>query len=369
MNEKELSPGLEALVDQLMNDPVSFKLRNGLGLLIDQGIEFGHLRGLIRRIYDLNESQLYDISNANSGTLGKLNKKDTEARMKLYTRKVNKQKPEKTYYRIYAEGDSWFQFPRFIKDVIDWLNDRDDFLIISDAYGGDWITNILYEEQYVTGLTTYTPEFFLISGGGNDLVGNHRLGVMVDKNSNYDTVKYKSAEDIKSEVLSDAQKSMILNAQRHLNKEFYALIAVFELQYTLLFNKLYKSNNKHQNIISITQGYDYPIPDNNRRFSVRTPLQPLVNAFLDNGNWLYTPIMFTMIYEFNEMLASFAHKYDKVYHVDNRGLARDKNDWFDELHYKSHIYRSVADTYDQIIRNAKQGRVKKIVRSSEIKRQ
>jgi hypothetical protein len=116
---------------------------------------------------------------------------------------------------------------------------------------------------------------------------------------------------------------------------------------------------------------------------VRTPLQPLVNAFLDNGNWLYTPlmmkgildpgmqqsIMFTMIYEFNEMLASFAHKYDKVYHVDNRGLARDKNDWFDELHYKSHIYRSVADTYDQIIRNAKQGRVKKIVRSSEIKRQ
>jgi hypothetical protein len=300
----------------------------------------------------------------------------------VYTKKVNKQKSGKRYYRIYAEGDSWFQFPRFIKDVIDWLNDRDEFLIVSDAYGGDWITNILYEEQYVTGLTTYAPDFFLISGGGNDLVGNHRLGVMVDQISNYSTLKYNNLEDIKSEILNHDQKQWIFDAQKHLNKEFYALIGVFKLQYTLLFNKLYKSNNKHTNVISITQGYDYPIPNNDRRFSLRTPLQPLVNAFLDNGNWLFTPlmikgiidqkmqqaIMFTMIYEFNEMLSSFSHKYENVYHVDNRGLATGKKDWYDELHYKSHIYSHVANAYDHIIRNAHHGGLKKVIRSIDLKK-
>lgn len=371
----------QKLIDRLMDDPILFVKENGIDEMIKAEFDFTHLRSMVCRIYDLNESQLLEMSNANGGTLGKMNKKDTDARMKLYKKKVDRQKSGKQYYRIYAEGDSWFQFPRFLKDIIDWLNDHDDFLIASEAYGGDWITNIVYEEQYVQGLSTYPPDFFLISGGGNDLVGNHRLGVMVDKQAKINTKKYSSVDQINSSILSTSEKQMIIKAQDHLNKEFYALLAVFQLQYTVLFNKLYGTKSKHKEIVTITQGYDYPIPSPKRRGSLKTPLQPLINSFLDTGNWLFTPlmikgildeytqrsIMFTMIFEFNEMLSSFTKVPDyKVFHVDNRGLTQSHDDWYDELHLKRYMYKRVANAYEYIIRNHRSLGDRRIIRTKDL---
>jgi hypothetical protein len=141
------------------------------------------------------------------------------------------------------------------------------------------------------------------------------------------------------------------------------LLTVFQLQYTALFNKIYGKNCKHKNVVTITQGYDYPIPSPKRRISLRTPLQPLVNTFLDSGNWLFTPlmikaildehtqrpIMFTMIFEFNEMLSSFTKNEDyKVFHIDYRGLTQSHDDWYDELHLKEHMYKPVAKAYYNI---------------------
>lgn len=193
--------------------------------------------------------------------------------------------------------------------------------------------------------------------------------------------KYSSLEQINSPILSHEEKEMILHAQQHLNKEFYALLAVFQLQYTVLCNKIYDDDCKHKNVITITQGYDYPIPSPKRRISLRTPLQPLVNTFLDSGNWLYTPlmikgildeytqrsIMFTMIFEFNEMLSSFTkiEKY-KVYHVDSRGLTTSHDDWYDELHLKSHVFKRVAKTYEYIIRNHETLGDRRIIRTREV---
>lgn len=378
---EELKEKQQKLIDRLMDDPIIFVRENGIAEMINADFDFTHLRSMVCRIYDLNENQLLEMSNANGGTLGKMNKKDTDHRMNLYKKKVDRQKSGKQYYRIYAEGDSWFQFPRFLKDIIDWLNDNDDFLIASEAYGGDWITNIVYEEQYVQGLSTYPPDFFLISGGGNDLVGNHRLGVMVDKTAKIASKKYSSIDQINSTILSEKEKQMIIKAQDHLNKEFYALLAVFQLQYTVLFNKIYADDCKHKNVVTITQGYDYPIPSPKRRISLRTPLQPVINSFLDTGNWLFTPlmikgildehaqrsIMFTMIFEFNEMLSSFTkiQKY-KVFHVDNRGLTTSHDDWYDELHLKKHLYKRVAKSYEYIIRNHRSLDNRRIIRTKDL---
>lgn len=371
------------LVDSLMKDPIEFVKNNGIEQLVAAEINFRHLRGMVCRIYDINENKLHEISNANQGKMGELNQKSTEDRMKLYEKKIDKQKPGKQYYRLYAEGDSWFQFPRYLKDIIDWLNERDDFFIMSDAYGGDWITNIIYEGQYVDSLTTYGPDFFLISGGGNDLVGNHRLAVMVNKKADIKDKKYASIDEIQSPILNEHQRRMILLAQEHINKEFYALLAVFQLQYTLLFNQVYDPKSKHKHMISITQGYDYPIPSPKRRFSLRTPLQPLVNNSLDTGKWLYTPmmikgildeatqqaIMFAMIYEFNEMLIGFTRnpdpKFSKIYHVDSRGLTKDQGDWYDELHLKAHNFKKVAKAYEHIIRNHERMGDQRVVRSRD----
>ncbi len=377
--DKIVTSEQQRLINELLSDPVHFVQDGGIQDLISVGIDYKHLRGMICRIYDINEDRLHEISNANKGTLGKLNRKSTKNRNKLYEKKIDKQELGKKYYRLYVEGDSWFQFPRFMKDIIDWLNDHDDFLIKSDAYGGDWITNIIYEGQYIEGLTTYPPDAFLISGGGNDLVGDHRLAVMVSKESRIKTKKYNSLGEINSPILNDKEKQMILDAQKHLNKEFYALLAVFELQYSLMFGQLYAEKSKFSEMITITQGYDYPVPSPKRRVSFRTPLQPLVNSVLDTGNWLYTPlkikgiideyaqrsIMFAMIFEFNEMLSGFSKKYEKIFHVDSRGLTSGQKDWYDELHLKKSYYKRVAKAYEHIIRNYESIGDNRIVRSKD----
>lgn len=368
------------LITRLLHHPISFHDENGIDQLIDQGITFQDLRELIRRIYDLNPDQLYRISNANKGIVGFLNRKSTRKRSRTFNHKVDQQKPGKNYIKIYAEGDSWFQFPFFIKDIIDWLDKNDDFLIKCEAYAGDWITNIIYEEQYVSGLSTYSPDFFLISGGGNDLVGNHRLGVMIAVNSNFQERKYHAEDEIKDNFLSEAQRNLIIKSQGYINKEFYALLNVFELQYSLLFRNLYSADSKHKDIISITQGYDFVYPSPKRRFSFRYPWQPLLNKLVDSGNWLFTPFMFSrirdpkiqqgvmlaMIYEFNNMLASFSQKYPNVFHIDCRGLANSEKDWFDEIHYKSHLFKKVAGAYEYVIREHRNLQGQKTIRAADL---
>ena len=80
---------------------------------------------------------------------------------------------------ILAEGDSWFQFPICVKDIIDWLIKEDNFAVYCIAAGGDWIANIIYEEKYIEELSVHALDVFLMSGGGNDMVGGNKLAVMV----------------------------------------------------------------------------------------------------------------------------------------------------------------------------------------------
>lgn len=323
---------------------------------------FDDLRYCVRKIYDLNENNLLKTSNANGGILGRLNRRSTKTRQKTYFRKIGRQKANKKYIRIYAEGDSWFLFPTFVKDIIDWLSKNDHYLIYSDAYGGDWITNIIYEGQYIEGLTTHSPDIFLVSGGGNDLVGNSRMAVMVSLSDDQDR-KYENADQLWNQGLTEFEKEMILLSQPCITKEFYSFVLVMKAQYYLLFKQLYSDKSKHKDIISITHGYAYPYPKKGRNFSLRYPLQPVVNSFLKSGQWLFRPLMIkgiidkklqrpivmTFIYEFNEMLQSVSKDFENVYHIDCRKIPRSQQDWYDELHLKSNIYKKVAQQYQKII--------------------
>jgi hypothetical protein len=347
------------LIDRMLHYPLNFT-QVDMQLLVNSGLEFDDLRQCVRKIYDLNEEQLKEISNANSGILGKLNRKSTSARQKEYYRKIEKQKSGKKYIRIYAEGDSWFQFPVFVDDIIDWLRKREDYLIFTEAYGGDWITNIIYEGQYITSLTTHSPEVFLISGGGNDLVGNNRMAVMVDTNANYP--KYTSDNPLNDPSLTKEETEMIMLAQPYITKELYAFLWVMKSQYSLLFNRLYAPDSKHREMISITHGYAYPYPKKGSNLSLN-PIQPIVNSFLDSGQWLFRPLMIkgildnkiqraivlSFIYEFNIMMIELANNYEKVYHVDCRKVPENQSDWYDELHLKSKKFKQVSDAYCKII--------------------
>ncbi len=325
---------------------------------------FQDMRHCIQRIYDLNEQQLLETSNANSGLLGKFNRKITHIRQKLYFRRVSNQKESKNYVRIYAEGDSWFLFPVFVRDIVDWLKKRKDFLIYSDAFGGDWITNIIYEGQYIESLSTYSPDIFLISGGGNDMVGNNRLAVMVSGKGDQPP-KYSKENPLTDSKLSQEERDYIMLAQPYITKDFYAFVYTMKVQYSLLFKNLYANKSKHKHLISITHGYAYPYPKKGSNFSWRYPLQPIVNKLMNSGQWLFRPLMIkgvlneeiqraiitAFIYEFNQMMMSIAMnpEFPNVYHIDCRHIPARQKDWYDELHLKSHVYKRVAGLYETVI--------------------
>jgi hypothetical protein len=345
------------LLNKMLKEPLSFT-DDDLDNLLSHGLNFEDLRDCLKRIYDLNEEQLTKESDSNTGRLGIWSNK---ARKNKYYKKIARQSRGSDYKHIFAEGDSWFQFPYFVKDVVDWLNDRDDYLIYCESSAGDWFTNILYQSQIVPALSTYGSQYFLISGGGNDLVGSDRIACMVSQNNQKS--KYTDASQITDMTVTDGQKNMILHAQAFITKEFYAYLWVIKAQYRILFGSLYAKNNKHNKVIAITHGYDYAIPSNKIGFDFRYPHQPIINKFIKTGKWLFNPLMikgitdfnlqkailFTFIFEFNQIFIDLAKRFDNVYHIDCRGIAESRDDWFDEMHLKNHANQKVARAYQYII--------------------
>jgi hypothetical protein len=78
---------------------------------------------------------------------------------------------------LVSEGDSWFQFPIYLEDVIDQLGG--EFNVWSVDAAGDTLQNMVIDDaEYMRALREQQPAVraFLFSGGGNDIVGADRDG-------------------------------------------------------------------------------------------------------------------------------------------------------------------------------------------------
>jgi hypothetical protein len=67
-----------------------------------------------------------------------------------------------------AEGDSWFQFPFVLKDVIDWTFER--YAVYCRSEAGDTLDNMVRRAEYLDALERTGGRVLLLSGGGNDMV-------------------------------------------------------------------------------------------------------------------------------------------------------------------------------------------------------
>lgn len=337
-------------------------------------VTFPELRQLLLRIFDQNEKSLQEASDATVGPIGRFNKKSTRKRNNFFRKKINRGCRNGVNKIVVAEGDSWFQFPFYIDDIIDHLIYNDDILVYSMAYGGDWLANILYEGKYIEEISKIIPDAFLVSGGGNDLVGAGRVAVMVDQHPGY-RPKYKDEQEIielnrhihkgDASLLQHYNPQMILAAQPYIRKEFYSFMWVLYMQYYLLFTSIQQSAS-FKNMLVLTQGYDYAIPHLELRFDFRYMLQPLINYVTGSSRWLFTPLMLkgfrgktlrdslihTFIFEFNLIFMDLVQLPDfpNVFHIDCRGVASLHDSWFDELHLKSHEYKRIAEVYADCIR-------------------
>jgi len=346
------------LLDLMIRHPLDFTDKDFIELVSIEGddeVTFDDLRNNLRRIYDMNESSLRSESDAMAGSFGKLNIAKQKKRRKYFFKRIREGKRTTDYKTIVAEGDSWFCFPKYVKDINEWLIRDPDINLYSIAAAGDWIANMIYEGKYIEELSLIEPDAFMISGGGNDFVGSYRLSFMI--NTNVDE-KLPDDEYIKA-CISDSFKAFILT---------------LKTQYWLLLSSLQHAK-KLKKLKIITQGYDYVIPSL-KKWRGPNLIQWVINQFFTaTGDWLCTPlklkglhdqlkqekILRHFIDEVNNMFSWLAnypnvdgvtgkeYKFSNMYHIDCRGVARNFNDWFDEIHLKSLRFKEIALVYKHII--------------------
>ncbi|MCP3927820.1 MAG: hypothetical protein GY705_01825 [Bacteroidetes bacterium] len=224
--------------------------------------------------------------------------------------------------RIVAEGDSWFQYPLLLKDTIDQLIDLENFqyAIYGLSEAGDLLSNIVIEDEISEAIDRENPDIFLISGGGNDMVGNSRMATLVHK---------YSANRL---------------PENYPNEKFDEFLDELERLYRKLFSRLLIAR-PHLKIIC--HGYDNAIPQNGKWLG-----KPLEKQNIKNKS-LQQKIVAVMIGRFNQRLQSIVNDFTgSVFHVDCQNLIGDKSNWHDELHPKDTGYFQVAQKFDEAIQKA-----------------
>ncbi len=221
--------------------------------------------------------------------------------------------------RIVSEGDSWFQFPFFLEDVIDHLSET--YAVLSRGRAGDTLANIMREkEEDIFGpLAQEAPHFFLISGGGNDMVGGGRLAELVP-----DFHPSLGPEDYADTPAFDAFIDDLLR------------------QYEALCEEI---GRRHPSVQVLVHGYDAPIPREDEDVWLGAPLRS--RGIMDPD--LQVQVMIAIMDRYNEALAGLAAGFDHVHHINCRGcLAQDH--WHDPMHPTSEGFACVAGLFDARIR-------------------
>ncbi len=398
---------IDELLDSLWVNPTSFFNNNDTNwrmLCSDlQHINMQKLSQITSSIYSGTNPMIENASLSSEGLLGSLNKSSHEKKIKRFKKKYTKEFSNKKLFPnnkiVLVEGDSWLEYPLFLHEITDNLISQENLAVYSLASGGDWAANIVYSGEYQQEYLSIKPDVFLISGGGNDIVEEHRLTNLITDNpiskndvflkdyeeyvvlrqnnkpvpmcnANFCPIEYQLFTDSISRFTNNVNVSelkKIVNGRRYLNTNFYRWLVTFKLEYKILFESLQKLDSTHFDSLKIiTQGYDYAIPNSKKKFGVR--------LLMENGKWLKKPletigitdqytqesIIMAIMFDFNEMLIELGKEYDNIYHVDVRGFTKflETHDnktpgsyWYDELHPNNKVFNQIAQTYIAIINN------------------
>lgn len=248
---------------------------------------------------------------------------------------------------LVAEGDSWLRLPGY-SDIADELEDL-GYDIESVAYHGDTIESMAYTDEQLDKLTgrfyrlkqkSKTPRAVLLSGGGNDLIGE-AFQVLLDYSGTTDQALNATIVDV---LIND-----------RICRAYETLVDLI----TRLCREYFGDNF----IPILVHGYANAVPDGRGYYWPLIPFRLkgpwLKDAFESKGHVdLQTNIktIEALICRFNRMLEGFAQNHNNVRHVDVRDLltneAEYKNDWRDELHPTRSAFERIAARFDQVIQKA-----------------
>lgn len=248
---------------------------------------------------------------------------ETTQRKRLYNRLKNTDR-----LRIVAEGDSWFQYPIRLKDILDQLYKL--YAIRSFAEAGDTLENYMKKKEYLKAIKEEEAQIFLVSGGGNDILGKQFREFLRAVPAENDGAYSRYLEDTFMKKLDDLEK-----------------------WYRDMFTELH---DRYPNLRILVHSYDYVIP-------VDTDLTPRKTSWL--GKYMIEKnikpqpereeVIKFILNRFNERLQKIAADYAGiVYYIDARNTV-ERNSWYDEIHPTNDGFGLVADKFVAVIESLRPG--------------
>ena len=233
---------------------------------------------------------------------GKLRNRHYEAVIKQFPNRV----------RMVSEGDSWFQHP-LVTDVIDHLGRV--YAIHCVAQAGDTLRNILQTGTYLDTIDQLKPRFFLLSGGGNDILGDQFRTYLKDNPDMNGAVGENPRRFLKDELFN----------------ELDSLRDVYETVFSLL-----KTN--HPDLHILVHGYDYIIPLSvtNKGWLGRYMIEKGISRQEDRQ-----AVISLILNEFNARMQGVAASFTNVSYINALNTVR-PHQWYDEIHPDGAGFQQVA---------------------------
>jgi len=242
---------------------------------------------------------------------------------------------------LVAEGDSWFDYP--LCDVLERLEDEHGYDVFSVAHRGDYLEDMAYRDGQLDGMLRMidrllsfgcSPEAILLSGGGNDLTGDH-FGLLLNHAASvHPGFNEKILEGLIDERLMDANVRLVGAV-----------------------SQLCRDRCGGRPLPILLHGYDYSVPDGRGFAGGWGPLpgpwlQPGFQAkgFADPAHC--TALVRELIERFNAMQARVAAlpEFAHVHFLDLRGTLPTspreyRKYWANELHPTDMGFSRVAERF------------------------
>lgn len=213
--------------------------------------------------------------------------------------------------KLVSEGDSWFQYPVLLEDVIDQLSS--DYAIRSLGAAGDLVSDMVTQNELVATVRAERPDAVLLSGGGNDLLGEGRL------------------------ELALAHFDPSLSVPDYMTPHFERTLAQTIRHYRNLLSRLVRN---FPGLPIFCHSYDHAIPKRGRWLG--RPMKKL--EIRDPA--LQRKLVAHMVDRFHESMKAMLREpmfRGTVHLVDCRKSVR--GDWRDELHPNNAGFSRVADLF------------------------
>jgi hypothetical protein len=240
--------------------------------------------------------------------------------------------------RIVSEGDSWFMHP-LVSDLIDHL--YNDCAVFDLSAAGDELRQMLKQDDFVDAIVDEKPQFFMLSGGGNDFLGEEYF------------------KDFLNPWTPGAPGK---RTDRFIRQSFSAKLDKIKRDLARVLQKVVSNSNldamytTEKPLHVFLHGYDYAIPGTIRKGSWIRPnmiKKDILHPVDQNAIIRY------MLDEFNAILERMAdeHPQDgkvRLHFMDLRGIlereagnsaAKRKRLWYDEIHPSDAGYKILAQTF------------------------